>query len=453
METKRLIKLFILSAFLITGCHLNDIEPTDGIPDDGDGISDNGDDIFVIVDPNNDELADPKDDELVDPQKMVMYALCPMATINDGKVRLKWGPVMRDDMLRPYEIVDPDYIEIFISDNEMSDFRQHIVLENGGSYSYTIDNLQNGKPYYFYAVSKKKGFKPLYSGTIMTVPNKRGEIKTLLKSDLFTLGCVSIAKEINKTAYVNNRYTWDAGSYIAMATSVLISNMDGTANELVATNGYQPCWSPQNDRIALMTEKRYWPSISLYDYKTKSIKQLTKDDERCFAPDFSPNGELLLYQSTKNTSDEFDTNIWLINLKTGETWQVTDISGLSLHTAEYPRWIDNERFLFHGKYPNEKSQLYESSVSTKQAKKVFESKWSDYAPSISPDQKNIAFISSRSSTNQIWLFNINSQTFTQITGYSLNETCEPGGCKIEWWDDSTITYTVNGDRLIRQKIK
>ena len=408
-----------------------------------------------------------KQEDMVDTEKFRLWCVSPISTIDDSKVHLIWGTMCYDKMLRPYEFVAPDEIDIYIAQNEMSNFQKIIEVDNNGS--YTVDKLQNGKPYFFYFVSKKKGFKPLFSDTIMAVPNSRNNFEILQKCEeehVPSLSNVSIAHKKNKIAYVDKYYYWNGGSNCCMAVSILIANMDGSEKELVKINGYHPSWSPANDKVAFHYDDTYtyvnnvgWISqIALFDYETKSISQLTNDNSIKYSPVFSKNGELLLFQSSKYIpySPGMDaTNIWLLNLKTLESFQITDISKTSLRTVERPCWIDNDRFLFHGAYSERKNpyQLFESSVSKKQITKIFESKWNDYNPSVSPDQAKIAFISNRSGMNQVWIYHIYKKTFSQITGYSNNESLSYEWSNIEWLDNSTIVFTINENQLVKQIIE
>ena len=280
---------------------------------------------------------------------------------------------------------------------------------------------------------------------------------------------VSVAQQKNKLAYqeiFGERYS---DITTVSAFRIVISNMDGSERELVNTNtnNFSPCWSPANDKIAFHTQEKneefkskyyYQPSqIALYDYETKTISQLTHGDECNLTPVFSKNGAFLLFQSTKNAPDIdltrmelIPTNIWLINLKTLESFQVTDISKTSLVAVQQPYLIDNDRFLFTGIYPDGKRQLFESSVSEKQINPLLDSQWNDYAPSISPDQTKIAFISDRSGMEQVWIYHIDSKKYTQITGYSTDESVR---ANIEWLDNSTIVFTIRGNKLVKQKVE
>jgi len=402
-------------------------------------------------------------EKMADTEKFRMWCASPIATIDDGKVHLKWGGGMYDYLLRPYEIVEPDKIDVYISENGMSNFRKLVELENDGSYSYTVEKLQNGKPCYIYFVSKKKGFKSLSSDAIMVIPNKKTAFEILQKCEeehIPRLSNVSIAHQKNKIAYVDKYYYWEEGSNCCMEVSIFISNMDDSEKELVRINGYSPSWSPANDKIVFHFDATHnigiFPAqIAMYDCETKTITQLTHDNYYNYAPVFSKNTNSLLFQSSQNTPGTYETNIWLMDMQTHQTSQITDISKTSLRTVERPCWIDNDRFLFHGAYSEEKNQyqLFESSVSKKQISQIFESQWNDYNPSISPDQKKIAFISNRSGMNQVWIYHINSKTFSQITGYSDNESVEPVWNNIDWLDTSTIVYAINENQLVKQSVE
>jgi len=398
---------------------------------------------------------------IVDTENIHLMCARPISFIEDSKVLLKWGPSMIPYILLPYEIAEPDKIDIYISENVKSNFKKIADLENGGDFSYTVDKLLNGKPYYFYLVSKKIGFSPLNSDTIMVVPNKKKEfeiLQTCEESHMSRLSNVSLAKQKNKIAYVDRFYSWNGGTNCCMSVSVLISNIDGTEKELVEINSNSPSWSPENDKIAFhfdAIQNVGWipAQIALYDCETKSVTQITHDDFYNYSPVFSDNGELLLFQSSRNTLGTYETNIWLMNLKTNDLFQITDISQSSLTTVERPCWIDNDRFLFHGVSLDGDYKLFESSISKKQINKLFDSQWNDYIPSISPDDKRVAFISNRSGTNQVWIYHFDRKTYSQITGYSMHESVEHTWNKIEWIDKTTILFTLNDNQLIKQKIE
>ena len=380
-------------------------------------------------------------------EKSIIWYECPIIIIDDSKVHLKWQPVpFYYHLISGYEYVEPDKVDIYISKNDMSNFQKLIELNYDKHGSYTVDNLQNNSPYFFFAVAKKKGLESWYSDTIMAIPNKRKEFEILQTSDeakMSRISNFSISHQKNKMAYV------DTYQY-----SILISNMDGSGKELVNVKSNSPSWSPTNDKIVYHSNGNHdvtWrhAQIVMYDYETKSITLLTDDDYYNYYPIFSKNGELLLFLLNKNTSSTYEANIYLMNLKTLESFQITDISKTSVRWVGGLSWIDNDQFLFHGNSEG-KYRLFESSVSEKQITTIFESKWNDYSPSISPDQKKIAFISNRSGMSQVWIYHTDSKTFSQITGYSKSEST---WSNIEWLDNSTIVFTINDIQLVKQRVE
>ena len=387
----------------------------------------------------------------------------PIAIIEDSKVNLIWNkpPPICAERLNLSEFT----FNIYVSENNRFNFQKLIEINNDENYSYTVDKLQNGNSYFFYIVSNRNGFEPLYSDTIMAVPNKRKEFETLLANYSSCPLGFSIARQKNKITYFDVDFSLNGGSDLYM------SNLDGSEKELLfktTANSGNPRWSPTNGKITFYTAypaqrgivSYSIPVIELYDFKTESIMQLTTKNESSVSPVFSENGELLLFVSTK-PHDSYEGilgNIWLKNLITDDLFQITDFSKTSI-ICDHLCWIDNDRFLFHGRYFHDvyhigEYQLFESSVSKKQITKVFESRWNDYSPSISPDQRKIAFFSDRSGSNQVWIYHIDSKTYSQISPYSINEGVNQY-LNIEWLDNSTIVFTIydNHNHLIRQRVE
>lgn len=385
----------------------------------------------------------------------------PIAYINDCQVKLFWfNNSILNEILLPYDWVTPDKFEIFISTDNQN-FNKLTELNNDNKFNYTIENLQNGNSYYFYIISKKNGYEQLISDTIMAVPNIRTQFEKLLSFDhQNTVLSVSFAKTLNKIAYVNHNYRWDGGQNCCMAIAVMISNYDGSEPELVGTISRDPQWSSKNEKLVYSTQKgeknegQGIPSqIAVYDYMSKKTTKLTNSKSYKYAPVFSKNSELILYHSNENSNINKVNNIWVIDLITLESSQITDVEANNLTNAGFPNWFDNDNFLFEGYDENQNCQIYKSSISEKNLNKIFESEWNDYCPSISPNNDMIAFISDRTGYNQVWLYDIKNKTFRQITGFSDEENLMHEWSKIEWFDDFNITFTYGYNKLIKMRIE
>lgn len=397
-----------------------------------------------------------KEETFID-NSTVIWRPVPVAMIENSQIRLNWlNYSIFNDILLPYTFVNPDNFGIFISKGTPDNFTKLIDLENDESYSYPIENLEDGQSYYLFVVSKKRGYSSLISDTIMAIPNPQPQTESLITTDdSHTITSVSLSPQKNKIAYVDKFYTWDGGENCCMAVAILFSNLDGTETKLVEINAYEPNWSPSNDKIVFRLDADDM-QIAIYDFETKKITELTDGNGEKYAPVFSRNEEFILFESPENSNVDFPgntpSNIWMFNTNTSETIQITDIASSKLKKAGRANWIDNDRFLFNGTGVDNKSQIYESSITTKQVTQKIVSDWNDYFPSISPDNKNIAFISDRSGSNQIWLYSVETSSLKQLTGFSSLGGVDRWWNRIEWMDNSSILFTLNDNQLIKLKI-
>jgi Tol biopolymer transport system component len=383
--------------------------------------------------------------------------------INDKQVELNWYNYIGfyKMMIIPYNYVDPDKFEIYQSSETVHDFKKMIEIDFNGENEYIVKNLKNNKPYYYYILSKKKGYHSLSSDTIMVIPNPMSELTTLISTDyLHTVTSVSTAPEIDKIAYVDKYYQWNGGDNCCSSVSVLISNTDGSDSKLVEINGYDPDWSPDNNKIVYRTENREFnngygiPSqIALYDYTSDKIKKLTTDTAYNYSPVFSKDGSLVLYQSNKNGPDIYSTSLKLINLQTLEINQIADLSDINMANGLKPNWIDNEAFLFQLTDRNYITHICQSSIKTKELTIVINSQWNDFCPASSPDKNKIAFISNRSGSNQVWLYCPNTKTYKQLTGHLKEDYIDETWNKIDWTDNSNIIFNIGDNRLVKLKVE
>ena len=398
-----------------------------------------------------------KDDSLID-DGTVIWRPDPVATIDNSQVQLKWfNYSIIKLILQPYTFVEPDNFEIYISKGTPDNFSKLEQIKNNGNYEYQIEDLENGQPYYFYVVSNKKRYSSLISDTIMAIPNSMTKSETILTvDDLQTISSVSLAPTKDKIAFVDKNYAWNGGTNCCRAVAIFTSNLDGSDTELIEINAYGPSWSPQNDKIAFRSESNNM-QIATYDFESKSIVEITTGSDEKYAPAISENGNLILFESPKNSNANnpggTPSNIWLLDASTFERTQVTNIEKISLREAARPNWIDNESFLFHGKGLDYKFQIYESSIMTNEVTQKILSYWNDYCPSISPDKKNIAFISDRAGNNHIWIYSLEDNSLRQLTGFPTLGGVDIYWNRIEWLDNSNIIFTYSKNKLIKLNIE
>ncbi|MGC1390478.1 MAG: hypothetical protein WA816_05530 [Bacteroidales bacterium] len=383
--------------------------------------------------------------------------------IDDKKVTLTYfSQILPDkqfnaEILLTYKLVDPDYFDIYESEGQINKFKEIIELKNNSKYIYTLDGLNNDTPYYFYVVGKKEGYKSLYSDTIMVIPNQKLTYDTLITfNNNQSIVSVSYSPVTNKIVYVDKNYAWNGGDNCCMAVSIILSSIDNRDSELLAIDSYDPDWSSNGNKIVFAEEtlgQGYYSQIAIYDVTSKTIIKLTNDTTYYYNPSFSPSDDKILYQSNKNRPDINSTNIWLMDLNTFYNELIIDLSKNNFVNVSKPDWMNESDFIFQGTSSNNKTSIYKSSILTKQIEPLIESRWNDYNAAISPNADQIAFISDRSGNEQLWLYNLQSKKYKQLTGYDNNDYFDGNWTKIAWRDNNQLLFTFGDNRLTKLLLK
>jgi Tol biopolymer transport system component len=377
--------------------------------------------------------------------------------IDNQKVTLKYFSQFIPDIFSSYKLVDPDYFDIYESEGQLNKFKEVVELINDNNYEYTLNDLKNNSTYYFYVIGKKEGYKPLYSDTIMIIPNQKLTFETLITfNNNQSIVSVSYSPVTNKIAYVDKNYAWNGGENCCMAVSIILSSIDNQNSELLAIDSDDPDWSSNGNKIVFAEEtlgQGYYSQIAIYDVMSKTIIKLTNDTTYYYNPSFSPSDDKILYQSNKNRPDINSTNIWLMDLNTLNTELITDLSKNNFIDVSKPDWMNENDFIFQGTSSNNMTSIYKSSVLTKKIEPLIESRWNDYNATISPNADQIAFISDRSGSEQLWLYNLQTKDYKQLTGYDDNEYFDGNWTKIDWQDNNQLLFTFGDNRLTKLLLK
>ena len=373
--------------------------------------------------------------------------------IDDKKVTLKYFSQFIPDVFSSYTLVDPDYFDIYESEGQLNKFNEVIELKNDNIYEYSLNDLNNNSTYYFYIVGKKEGYKSLYSDTIMVIPNQKLTYDSLITfNNNHSISSVSYSPAANKVAYVDKNYAWNGGANCCMAESIILSSNDNKDSELLATFSYDPNWSSNGDTIVFAAETQghgYYSQIAVYDLTSKVITKLTNDTTYYYNPSFSPSDGKLLYQSNKNRPHINSTNIWMMDLSTLKTELIIDLSKTNFVNVSKPDWMNENDFIFQGTSLNNVTSIYTSSLVTKKIEPLIASRWNDYNATISPNADQIAFISDRSGNEQLWLYNLQSKEYKQLTGYDDNDYFDGNWTKIDWIDNNQLLFTFGDNRLTK----
>lgn len=219
---------------------------------------------------------------------------------------------------------------------------------------------------------------------------------------------------------------------------IRISNSDGSETKQLTDNNStdsRPAWSPDNSRIAYVSDYDGDADIYTIDADGSGIKRLTNNDHPDSRPVWSPDGSRIAYVSLHNGRH---TDIFVMNIDGSDNIQLTAYDDLATrHYYGAPSWSpDGTRLAFvsavHGQFQrhvmnSDGTQIITASVDNCRS----------YDPAVwSPDSTMIAF---SCQDYQIHLFNPKDGTVTALEACGRDY---PPVQSRSWSADSThIAYT------------
>lgn len=435
MKALHIVALFALSLSVITGCGKDDPVPPDPKPEEKpEGPASYWSEHMLVR-----AHALPADGKIT-----IHWRLDEME-IGETKSTLDYYPPVADY----YNVCRMDFagecatITIVA---KVDGFRIGIPENDWESFRYTVDDLENNIPYYFFITAHKEEYDyTIDSKPMMVIPNPMPVETSFFPEDGKAYPNFEVAVSLvnNKIAYGN---TEAENPYLAIA------DLDGANEEIIAYGAYAPQWSVDGKKLVFYTirqeEYKYYRCIAVYDTETKEIKELTPDTKYYNStPAIDPTGTKILYEANvvddylRTTFFPYRYNLCLIDLNTMTEEVIVDGEQSNLGSVHSPDWIDEDRFLFEGA-----GTIYEGSISGKELKPIMESEWYDMNPTLSPDRQHIAFMSYRTGRVEVWVYTIETQTYKILSAFNQN-SINVWGNNLAWLDNSTVYFT-NADKKV-----
>lgn len=370
---------------------------------------------------------------------------------DDSKVELKWlNPVIYEKVYRPFDYITPEKFEIYMGEGNSQKMALIAAIENDDLYTFTVSNLRNGINYFFEVKGLREGMPPVKSGLIMVMPSGPEEITRKVENRDFSMESGSFSTGNRVMAYIDRSFTWDNGKYGQAA--LFAYDLSTGKNRIIDTSAYFPDWSPTemklvycSDKHEVITGNKMPQHLVTYDYETGLRKKLTTGTSFNINPEFSHDGKWIVYSSDDGNNEVF--NLWKIASDGSQKTRITNnlnLSSAAVGNIELgrPVWSPDDKYIYYNVVSEERGHdgIFRVNIQTGQTEPVINSGWLDTCPSISPDGKNIAFISNRSGSNQIWLYRINTGAWIQITGCTGDYVNRDWG-KIEWTGNTEILYS------------
>ena len=170
--------------------------------------------------------------------------------------------------------------------------------------------------------------------------------------------------------------------------------------------------------------------IFICDFDGMAPRQATRTRSITLSPAWSPDGMMLAYTSYQSGRPK----IYMKNLVSGAVSLITPMGGTNITPAWVPGSPDIAASLSFEGGPGIYLLTREGKI-----RKRITNKWSewgiDVSPSFSPDGKNMAFVSNRSGSPQIFVQNLESGNVKRLTyqgKYNTSPSWSPSGRKIAY---------------------
>jgi TolB protein len=186
----------------------------------------------------------------------------------------------------------------------------------------------------------------------------------------------------------------------------------GAAEQLSPGDGkyFFPTWSPDGTQIAFIFLPTGPPSFELRTMSVpgREIRVLSTDGILFSPPAWSPDGRRIAFASNRTGGT---SKLWLLTLSTGEMRQLTHTSS----SDRQPSWSPNGRFLAFTSNRSGNADIWVMDISTvgvthatsdPSLQQLTHHPAADQYPQWSPDGKRIAFISTRSGHEAVWLMDL-----------------------------------------------
>lgn len=182
--------------------------------------------------------------------------------------------------------------------------------------------------------------------------------------------------------------------------------------------------------IAYVSQQTGSPQIWLLDLQTGEADQLTDFREGACQPDWSPDGEKLVFISPcpGKRSRYPGSRLYLMDVEEGFLRPLP----ASLEGDFDPAWSPDGQWIAFTTLADGLTQLMKLNLETLTSVRLSDGRYNDFSPAWSPDGERLAFVRNRGVT-QIWLMDADGDNLVQFTRSGLIDNSNPA-----WSPDESL---------------
>lgn len=217
-------------------------------------------------------------------------------------------------------------------------------------------------------------------------------------------------------------------------------------------------WSPDGKKIAFYAKydnKKTW-SIHTMNIDGTNRKRLTHAKNKWdYAPEWSPDGKKIIFSREYRDSDKKgQQEIWIMNSDGSEQTQIKPLKGGSAYFTQ------DGRIVFNSEFEDKKSEISIADINGNNIVHLTDNEAEEWHPNVSPDGKQIIFMSDRDGNYEIYVMNIDGSNQKRLTNNDVDDWYpfwSPDGSKIIFssvkdYKKEKHIYSMNADGSSVKKI-
>lgn len=273
----------------------------------------------------------------------------------------------------------------------------------------------------------------------------------ILVLPVFLNACKIQKQNSNDKAYKSTQYTIAYSSKETGDLEIYLTDSKAQSKVRITNrpgnDGYI-AWSPDGKRIASYAYhdgRKTW-SIHTMNSDGTNMKRLTHAKNKWdSSPAWSPNGKKIVFsRSYKNEKGIWTEEIWIMNSDGSEQTQLKLLNGGG------PYFTQDGSIVFHSQ--TNTSEICIADIDGTNMIKLTHNTAEDWHPEVSPDGKQIAFMSNRDGNHEIYVMDIDGSNQKRLTFNDVRDSIpswSPDGSQILFTshdiDGNAHIYIMNTD--------
>ena len=209
-----------------------------------------------------------------------------------------------------------------------------------------------------------------------------------------------------------------------------------TIKSIHVKGGYL-AWSPDGKKFAFYAkydDRKTWSIHTMNIDGTNRTRLTHAKNKWDYAPEWSPDGSKIIFSREYRDSDKNgQQEIWIMNSDGSEQTQIKSLKGGSAYFTQ------DGRIVYNAEFKDKKSEISIADIDGNNIIQLTDNEAEEWHPEVSPNGKQIAFMSDRDGNYEIYVMDIDGANQKRLTNNDA--------------DDWYPSWSADGSKIIFSSVK